>query len=119
MADAVSATVALSRSNGFAAATSRGRYTALDAWRGIAALTVVYGHQTGGMVSATRFIAFYLAVDFFFVLSGFVLAHRYWDELVRERKPFWPVVVARFARLYPMNARPLQPLNGREIKTGG
>ncbi len=25
--------------------------------------------------------------------------------------------VARFARLYPMNARPTQPLNGREIRT--
>ena len=101
MADAVSATVALSRDKATVTAASRGRYTALDAWRGIAAVTVVYGHQTGGMVSATRFIAFYLAVDFFFVLSGFVLAHRYWDELVRERRPFWPVVVARFARLYP------------------
>ena len=25
--------------------------------------------------------------------------------------------VARFAQLYPMNARPTQPLNGREIRT--
>jgi hypothetical protein len=77
------------------------RYTALDAWRGLAALSVVYGHQTAGRVGASLFIAFYLAVDFFFVLSGFVLAHRYWDELVRERKPFIAVVIARFARLYP------------------
>jgi peptidoglycan/LPS O-acetylase OafA/YrhL len=77
------------------------RYAALDAWRGLAALSVVYGHQTAGRVGASLFIAFYLAVDFFFVLSGFVLAHRYWDELMRERKPFFPVVVARFARLYP------------------
>jgi len=77
------------------------RYTALDAWRGLAALSVVYGHQTAGRVGASLFIAFYLAVDFFFVLSGFVLAHRYWEELVRDRKPFFPVVIARFARLYP------------------
>jgi len=27
--------------------------------------------------------------------------------------------VARFAQLYPMNARPEQPLNGREVETGG
>jgi len=27
--------------------------------------------------------------------------------------------IARFAQLYPMNARPLQPLNGREIGAGG
>ena len=77
------------------------RYIALDSWRGLAALSVVYGHQTAGRVGASLFIAFYLAVDFFFVLSGFVLAHRYWDELVRGRKPFFGVVVARFARLYP------------------
>ena len=77
------------------------RYTALDAWRGLAALSVVYGHQTAGRVGASLFIAFYLAVDFFFVLSGFVLAHRYWEELVRDRKPFFSVVIARFARLYP------------------
>jgi len=85
-----------------AGAAARGRrYAALDAWRGLAALSVVYGHQTAGRVGASLFIAFYLAVDFFFVLSGFVLAHRYWDELVRERKPFYPVLVARVARLYP------------------
>jgi peptidoglycan/LPS O-acetylase OafA/YrhL len=82
-------------------AVRAGRYTALDAWRGLAALSVVYGHQTAGRLGASLFIAFYLAVDFFFVLSGFVLAHRYWDELVRDRKPFLPVVIARFARLYP------------------
>jgi peptidoglycan/LPS O-acetylase OafA/YrhL len=77
------------------------RYAALDAWRGLAALSVVYGHQTAGRIDATMSIAFYLSVDFFFALSGFVLAHRYWDELARDRKPFFPVVVARFARLYP------------------
>ena len=27
--------------------------------------------------------------------------------------------IARFGKSYPMNARPVQPLNGREIKTGG
>jgi carbonic anhydrase len=27
--------------------------------------------------------------------------------------------VARFAKLYPKNARPVQALNGREIKSGG
>jgi peptidoglycan/LPS O-acetylase OafA/YrhL len=83
------------------AAARGGRYAALDAWRGLAALSVVCGHQTGGHVGAKLFIAFYLAVDFFFVLSGFVLAHRYWDELVRDRKPFFPVAIARLARLYP------------------
>jgi len=100
-AAAASATLPLPREESLPAAARRGRFTALDAWRGIAALSVVFGHQTGGMIGPARFLAFYLAVDFFFVLSGFVLAHRYWDELTRQRKSFWPVVVARFARLYP------------------
>jgi peptidoglycan/LPS O-acetylase OafA/YrhL len=100
-AAAASGTLALRREESFATAARRGRFTALDAWRGIAALSVVFGHQTGGMIGPVRFLAFYLAVDFFFVLSGFVLAHRYWDELTRKHKAFWPVVVARFARLYP------------------
>jgi peptidoglycan/LPS O-acetylase OafA/YrhL len=77
------------------------RFIALDAWRGLAALAVVCGHQTQGHLGTAWFLAFYLAVDFFFVLSGFVLAHRYWDDLVVRRSRFWPVVVARFARLYP------------------
>ena len=30
-----------------------------------------------------------------------------------------PSQIAQFARRYPMNARPTQPLNGREILAGG
>ena len=40
-------------------------------------------------------------MDFFFILSGFVLAHRYWNDLALVRGPFMPVVIARIARLYP------------------
>jgi len=80
------------------------RFVALDAWRAAAALAVVYGHLTAGRLGAgERHLAFYLAVDFFFVLSGFVLAHRYWAELT-EGGPFRPVIVARLARLYPAHA---------------
>ena len=80
------------------------RFVALDAWRGAAALAVVYGHVTAGRLGAGEwFLAFYLAVDFFFVPSGFLLARRYWDDLTRGSR-FTPVVVARFARLYPAHA---------------
>ncbi len=77
------------------------RFAALDAWRGLAALSVVFGHQSAGDLGNGWVLSFYLAVDFFFVLSGFVLAYRYWDDLAVRRTSFWPVVVARFARLYP------------------
>jgi peptidoglycan/LPS O-acetylase OafA/YrhL len=95
--------VATSRTDaaGRADAWAGRRFVTLDAWRGLAALSVVYGHQSGGHLGVAWFLAFYLAVDFFFVLSGFVLAHRYWDDLVVRRRSFLPVVVARFARLYP------------------
>jgi peptidoglycan/LPS O-acetylase OafA/YrhL len=46
----------------------------------------------------------YLAVNAFFILSGFVLAHSYLDPEGRmrgERKNFW---IARFARIYPVYA---------------
>lgn len=42
----------------------------------------------------------YTGMGFFFVLSGFVLTVRYWDETI-EFKEF---VVARFARIYPAYA---------------
>ncbi|MGI9147488.1 MAG: acyltransferase family protein [Chloroflexota bacterium] len=43
-----------------------------------------------------------LAVDLFFVLSGFILAYTYLaDQRPLDRRSFW---VARFARVYPVYA---------------
>ncbi len=69
------------------------RFLALDALRGLAALWVVYFHVFGGLG--------YLAVDFFLVLSGFILSHRYWYA----DKPATPLVFInhRIARLYPLH----------------
>ena len=69
------------------------RYVALDGLRGIAAIIVAVGHYGGGFPA-------YLAVDFFLVLSGFVLAHRY---LYSGAVGFREFVVARLARLYPLH----------------
>lgn len=69
------------------------RFLALDALRGIAAWWVVYFHVLGGMG--------YLAVDFFLVLSGFILVHRYWYS----EKPVTTLTFInhRIARLYPLH----------------
>ncbi|WML89515.1 acyltransferase family protein [Thiothrix lacustris] len=69
------------------------RFLALDALRGLAALWVVYFHIYGGLG--------YLAVDFFLVLSGFILVHRYWYA----GKPVTPreFINHRLARLYPLH----------------
>ncbi|WP_295637112.1 acyltransferase [Novosphingobium sp.] len=48
------------------------RYVTLDGMRGIAALSVAAHHFGGGLISGG-----YLAVDFFFLLSGFVLMRTY------------------------------------------
>jgi peptidoglycan/LPS O-acetylase OafA/YrhL len=43
----------------------------------------------------------YLAVDFFFILSGFVLAHAYEDRLLAEMTPT-QFLCLRLIRLYPL-----------------
>ena len=44
----------------------------------------------------------FIAVSFFFVLSGFVLAHHYAGEPFRTRSAFRQFWVRRFARVYPL-----------------
>jgi peptidoglycan/LPS O-acetylase OafA/YrhL len=47
----------------------------------------------------------YLMVDFFFILSGFILCHvygKYFAESV-SRKEFKKFSIARFARVYPLH----------------
>ncbi len=70
------------------------RFLALDGLRGIAALAVVFYHMYSSWAG-------YLAVDLFFVLSGFILAHVYF--FVPERVSMWTFTVQRVARLYPLH----------------
>lgn len=80
------------------------RFEALDSWRGIAALMVVLFHAQiashvydAGLVRAGD--AF---VDFFFVLSGFVIAHAYGERLSgRDGLPRF--LFLRLGRLYPLH----------------
>lgn len=46
----------------------------------------------------------YLAVDFFFVLSGFILAYRYIPEFRNQNFNYKDFLLKRFARLYPVHA---------------
>jgi len=75
----------------------------LDGLRGIAALSVALFHQRAWFGGDTFFGHGYLAVDFFFMLSGFVLAYAY-EERLRQPGAFWPYVRDRIVRLYPMLA---------------
>jgi len=82
---------------------------ALTALRGLAALTVLFFHSSfiaanfaGGAVPVI-FRRGYLAVDLFFFLSGFVLAHVYGHRLAGERgwRAVGKFLWARFCRIYP------------------
>ena len=76
------------------------RFILLDGIRGVAALFIVHRHAEALFGKSTA--SSYLAVDLFFALSGFVLAHAYSMKL-RERTitPGF-FMKARLARLYPL-----------------
>jgi len=76
------------------------RYEALDGLRGVAAVAVMLYH-IGGWTGRPWLAAHgYLAVDFFFCLSGFVLAHAY-----GRREIGWlGYMRARLIRLWPLIA---------------
>ena len=76
------------------------RYITLDAMRGVAALFVVARHFGGlHVVRETQFS--YLAVDLFFLLSGFVLSLSYGDRLASGMSPA-EFLIRRIIRLYPL-----------------
>lgn len=81
----------------------------LTGLRGIAALTVFVAHSRfQDLAPMLRPVfAFFewhaLAVDLFFMLSGFVLVHVYAGKLSLRGKPGWyEYFVARFARVFPL-----------------
>lgn len=84
------------------------RIPCLDGLRGLAALGVVLFHFNIFFLPQARlpFVSrAYLAVDFFFMLSGFVMAHVYGRLLASNwRMHSLEFARARFARLYPLFA---------------
>jgi peptidoglycan/LPS O-acetylase OafA/YrhL len=78
------------------------RFLFLDALRGVAALFVVAFHFPSTMTSSLAANGL-LAVDFFFCLSGFVIAFSYESRLA-ETISFKGFAVARLIRLYPIYA---------------
>lgn len=80
-----------------------GRLSGLDGLRGIASLMVVVFHASqvsGVTLGADRF---YLAVDFFFVLSGFVMARTYEARFAQGYRPI-AFLADRFKRFFTVMA---------------
>ncbi len=99
---------------------------ALTSLRGIAALIVVVHHfayytlpQTGKFLSSYShfFQNGYLCVDFFFILSGFIMAHVYANDFYGQvnKSDYWKYLRARFARIYPLHLFTLLVLVGLEL----
>ncbi len=76
------------------------RFVVLDGLRGIAAFAVIADHVPSEFVRAL-IPGRYLAVDFFFVLSGFVLCHAYGARLKSDIRTFG-FLRLRLIRLYPL-----------------
>lgn len=90
-----------------AARPAKAHYPVLDGLRGVAAVMVVLYHAFeihGWDNGAGRYAYFlhhsYLAVDFFFLLSGYVIAYAYDDRA--EQMGVWGFFRRRLIRLHPM-----------------
>lgn len=86
-------------------ATRPDRFQALDAWRGICALVVALEHLNVANVLHQNDLVHhgYRFVDFFFVLSGFVIAHAYRERLQSGWQQTRAFLVRRVGRLWPLH----------------
>ena len=76
-------------------------FVALDGLRGVAAVMVLLCHRRS-WVAFGLFWHGPLAVDFFFLLSGFVISYAYGEKLASGRMGFGGFVKARVLRLWPL-----------------
>ena len=84
------------------------RFRVLDGWRGLSALFVALYHlQVPGHFYLMPFVrGSYLFVDFFFVLSGFIISYAYVDKL-GQPGGIRNFVIRRFGRLWPLHVTTL------------
>lgn len=92
------------------------RYEALDSWRGLCALLVALFHfpvisAVGGSDMVRHS---YLFVDFFFVLSGFIIT----VTQARKADGFGRFMLKRFARLWPLHVAMLGLFVGVSLAQG-
>lgn len=80
------------------------KFESLEALRGLAAVLVVLFHSSFYSFHAyNQFIRHsYLFVDFFFVLSGFVITHAY-GNAINTRRDLARFAMLRFGRVYPLH----------------
>lgn len=79
------------------------RFEVLDALRGVAAISVVLLHMNNYLVGGPLMESGYLAVDLFFIISGFVNSHAL-SHMVVATGSTQGFLRARLRRLYPLFA---------------
>ena len=86
-------------------AHSSSRFAVLDAWRGLCAclVTLVHIPIAHSFYADTWFTNMQLFVDFFFVLSGFVICHAYGTR-VSSGRGVGGFMIRRFGRIWPLHA---------------
>ena len=86
--------------------SSKPRYEILDGLRGVAAIIVLLYHHFEEFGPGITSFHGYLAVDFFFILSGFVVGYAYDDRWKSATNPngmtLWDFFKRRLIRLHPM-----------------
>ncbi|MFY9641715.1 MAG: acyltransferase [Rhodomicrobium sp.] len=89
---------------------SKLHFRALDSWRGICAIIVALYHleplgriYSGDLRSIPIVDNGWLFVDFFFVLSGFVIYYAYAEKLT-DRSSILQFAIRRFGRVWPLHA---------------
>lgn len=88
-------------------ANTKPHYQILDGLRGVAAILVVIYHVFEGLAISSGSPSIivinhgYLAVDFFFILSGFVVGYAY-DDRIGKSMSLWQFAKRRLIRLHPM-----------------
>lgn len=87
------------------------RFAVLDGWRGICALVVALHHfyADGNFFHVPFVRGAWLFVDFFFVLSGFVIAHAYGKRL-SNLPELLAFIARRLGRLWPLHTSVLGAL---------
>ena len=80
------------------------RFKSLEAFRGLAAVMIILFHS---MFTSGSFFYFrlnsHLFVDFFFILSGFIISYAYMDKLSKKEVSAKDFFLKRLFRLYPMH----------------
>lgn len=77
-------------------------YLWLDLARGLAAVCIMLYHMKEFIPYSSMLQGSFLAVDLFFLMSGFVIAHSYQERLISGQVSSAKFLYQRFLRLYPL-----------------